>query len=158
MDEIKRILKERFGEDIDFEEFRNELTLVVDKDILFDCLKFLRENPLLFFDFLTDITAVDYYPKKPRFALVYHLYSFKFSRRIRLKVFLDEPEVKSCTSIWKGAEWPEREIYDLFGIYFVDHPNLKRILLWENFPGFPLRKDYPMDIDIPNPEFEEVEE
>lgn len=158
MEDVKKILKEKFGEDIRFEEWRGELTAIVDREILFDCLKFLRENPFLFFDFLTDITAVDHYPQNPRFAMVYHLYSFKFSKRIKVKSFLEKPEVQSCVSIWKGAEWPEREIYDLFGIYFAVHPNLKRILLWEKFEGFPLRKDYPMDVDIPNPELYEIEE
>lgn len=158
MEDVKKLLKEEFGEDVEFEEFRGELTVIVKEDSLFECLKFLRESPFLFFDFLTDITAVDYYPEIPRFAIVYHLYSFKFSRRIRVKTFLEKEEVSSCVSIWKSAEWPEREIYDLFGIYFTLHPNLKRILLWEKFPGHPLRKDYPMDVEIPNPDLHEVEE
>mgnify|MGYP000016160115 CR=1 FL=1 len=158
MENLKEILKEKFGENVDFKEERGELEIIFSEDILFDALKFLRENPFLFFDFLIDLTAVHYPYEEKKFAIVYHLYSFKFSKRIRVKSFLEEPYTKSATSIWKGASWPERETYDMFGIHFYDHPNLKRILLWEKFPGFPLRKDFDMDTEIPNPDFSEIEE
>lgn len=157
-EEIKNILKEKFGENIELEEKKGELIIIVNKDFLFECLKFLREHPFLFFDFLIDITVIDHYPQDKRFEIVYHLYSFKFSRRIRLKSLLEEPEVKSCVSIWKGACWPEREIYEMFGIHFFDHPNLKSLILWDRFEGFPLRKDFPIDFEILNPDFKVLEE
>ncbi len=158
IEEIKNILKEKFKENIEFEEKKEELTVIINKDLLFECLKFLREYPFLFFDFLIDITAVDHYPQDKRFEIVYHLYSFKFSKRIRVKSLLEEPEVKSCGSIWKSALWPEREIYEMFGIHFFDHPNLKSLLLWDKFEGFPLRKDFQIDSEIPSPDFKDLEE
>jgi len=158
IEEIKSILKEKFGENIEFEEKGKEFMIIVDKDFLFECLKLLREHPFLFFDFLTDITAIDHYPQDKRFEIVYHLYSFKFSRRIRVKSKLEEPEIKSCVSIWKSASWPEREIYEMFGIHFFDHPNLKSLLLWDKFEGFPLRKDFQIDSEIRSPDFKDLEE
>lgn len=156
-EEIKNILKEKFGENIEFEEKNGEFIIMVNRDSLFECLKFLREHPFLFFDFLIDITAIDHYSQDKRFEIVYHLYSFKFSRRIRVKSLLEEPEVRSCVSIWKSASWPEREIYEMFGIHFFDHPNLKSLILWDKFENFPLRKDFPVDFDIPNPDFKDLE-
>ena len=158
IDKIKNILKEKFGENVEFEEKEGEFIAIIDKDFLFEFLKFLREDPFLFFDFLIDITAIDHYPQKKRFEIVYHLYSFKFSKRIRVKSLLEEPEIKSCVSIWKSASWPEREIYEMFGVHFFDHPNLKSLLLWDKFEDFPLRKDFQIDSEIKIPDFKDLEE
>lgn len=111
------------------------------------CL-WLRDHSEYYFDFLSNITAVDYYPAT-RFAIVYHLTSIPYQFQLTLKVFLDNdrsldnlPELPSVSSIWKTAEWHEREAFDLMGIYFTDHPDLRRILLPDDWQGFPLRKDY----------------
>ncbi len=155
---VKNIIKEKFGENVEFEEKDGEFIAIVNKDFLFEFLKFLRENPFLFFDFLIDITGVDHYNQDKRFEIVYHLYSFKFSRRIRVKTFIEEPEIRSCVPIWKSASWSEREIYEMFGIYFFDHPNLKSLLLWDKFENFPLRKDFQIDFEITVPDFKDLEE
>jgi NADH-quinone oxidoreductase subunit C len=108
----------------------------------------LREDPALAFDFLSDITAVDYLGKKePRFEVVYHLLSLGRRRRVRVKVPVAEsaPEVDSLVSLWRAADWLEREVWDMFGIRFRGHPDLRRILLYEEFRGYPLRKDYPVN-------------
>jgi NADH-quinone oxidoreductase subunit C len=99
------------------------------------------------FNFLMDLTAVDYLGKIPRFEVVYHLYSLRHNHRLRVKapVKEDDPTIDSLASIWKSADWYEREVWDLYGIKFLGHPDLKRILLYEEFVGHPLRKDYPID-------------
>jgi NADH-quinone oxidoreductase subunit C len=95
---------------------------------------------------LVDITAVDYAVRKPRFTLVYHLLSLPFNRRLRLKVSVEDgdPVLDSLTPWWGSANWLEREVWDMFGIRFRGHPDLKRILMYEEFEGHPLRKDYPI--------------
>jgi NADH-quinone oxidoreductase subunit C len=111
-------------------------------------IRSLKEDPKLEFDFLTDITAVDFLGKKePRFEVVYHLYSFRSNRRLRVKAAVPEaePVVESLTPLWKAANWLEREVWDMFGIRFEGHPDLRRILLYEEFQGYPLRKDYPVN-------------
>ena len=127
-----------------------DLTLVVDGQHLSRVLGFLHEEPALGFDMLMDLTAVDHSqrrdgPREPRFEVVYHLYSLAHNHRLRVKVGVDEEscEVDSAVSIWPAANWMEREVFDLYGIGFRDHPDLRRILLYEEFEGFPLRKDYP---------------
>jgi NADH-quinone oxidoreductase subunit C len=115
---------------------------------LLEIVRFLKEDPKLDFDFLADLTAVDYLGKKdPRFEAVYHQLSWQSHRRIRVKVPVpeDQPEVDSLTPLWKGANWLEREVWDMFGIRFRGHPDLRRILLYEEFRGYPLRKDYPVN-------------
>lgn len=110
--------------------------------------KFLREDKNLDFDFLTFVTAVDI--QKPpqngvaRMDVVYHLYSFSKKHKcvVKISVPRENPVITSCASHWMAADWQEREVYDMFGIQFQCHPNLKRILMWEGFPGWPLRKDY----------------
>jgi NADH-quinone oxidoreductase subunit C len=141
-------------------EFRGQTTLVVPNEYLHRVLRFLREDPECDYNFLSDVTAVDYldYPAKQpgRFAVVYLLVSHSHNRRLTVKVYLNptldtggiEPdpalEVESVTDIWPGAEWREREAYDMFGIRFRNHPDLRRILLWKDYPAHPLRKDYPL--------------
>ncbi|MFQ6617626.1 MAG: NADH-quinone oxidoreductase subunit C, partial [Fidelibacterota bacterium] len=115
---------------------------------ILDILSFLKENEILPFDFLVDISGVDCLEIKAfeRFAVVYHLYSFKHGLRIRVKAFVAEknPEIDSVTSLWPAANWQEREVYDLFGIKFRGHPDLRRLLLPDDFKAHPLRKDYPL--------------
>jgi NADH-quinone oxidoreductase subunit C len=99
------------------------------------------------YNFFEDVTADDWFPASPRFQLSYHILSFGMKERIRLRVLLDEaiPAIDSITPIWSGANYYEREVFDLFGIRFDDHPNLRRIMLPEEWQGHPLRKDYPVE-------------
>jgi NADH-quinone oxidoreductase subunit C len=99
------------------------------------------------YNFFEDMTAVDWYPLAPRFQLSYHILSFGMKERIRLRVLLDEaePSVDSITPVWAGANFFEREVFDLFGIHFADHPDLRRIMLPDDWEGHPLRKDYPVE-------------
>ncbi len=99
------------------------------------------------YNFFEDMTAVDWYPLAPRFQLSYHILSHAFKERIRLRVLLDEaePSVDSITPVWAGANFYEREVFDLFGIHFADHPDLRRIMLPDDWKGHPLRKDYPVE-------------
>jgi NADH-quinone oxidoreductase subunit C len=99
------------------------------------------------YNFFEDLTAVDWFPAAPRFQLSYHLTSFAMKQRIRLRVMLDDadPAVESITQVWAGANYYEREVFDLFGIRFEEHPNLRRIMMPEEWVGHPLRKDYPVE-------------
>ena len=125
----------------------DEITVAATRDILIPLLRFLKEREEFAFDFLTDLCGVDYLPASPRFQIVYHLYSLKHKHRLRVKVAVEEndPVVDSCISLWAGADWHERECFDLFGIIFKGHPNLQRILLPTDFVGHPLRKDFPLE-------------
>jgi len=119
---------------------------VIRPEILTQVMAFLRDDPRLLFNLLVDITAVDYLGRNPRFDVVYHLLSIPFKRRLRIKVRVEdgEPTVDSLTPLWGNANWLEREVWDMYGIRFTGHPDLKRILLYEEFQGHPLRKDYPI--------------
>jgi len=142
-EELNKEVQERFSEFyVDFSSPFGEDTLIIKKEGILPVLSFLKNYG---FELLLDITAVDYLGKKPRFEVVYHLLSFKEKRRIRVKADVDEdkPEVITVTSLWKNADWLEREVWDMYGIIFEGHPNLKRILMYEEFKGHPLRKDYP---------------
>jgi NADH-quinone oxidoreductase subunit C len=127
-------------------EFAGELTLIIDRGRIREVAAAFKRDG---FTYLVDLTGVDY-SKFPghtgdRFGVTYHLYSFSKNQRVRLKVFTPEgTPVPSVTSVWKTANWHERETYDMFGIEFTDHPNLERILMWEGFNGHPLRKDFPV--------------
>lgn len=142
-------LRAKFGDRIvDSHAVRGEEMIIVSRNGLRDFVLSLKEDPELDFNFLTDITAVDYLGKKdPRFEMVYHLHSLRLNRRLRVKVPVPEadPVVESLASLWKGANWLEREVWDMFGIRFHGHPDLKRILMYEEFEGHPLRKDYPVN-------------
>jgi len=140
-------LKEKFSDSIvDTHSFRGDETATVKKEKIVDICKFLRDDNELLYNFMMDITAVDYYGREPRFEVVYHLYSLKYNMRVRIKVPVPESDctTDSIIPVWIGADWFEREAYDLYGIIFKGHPNLKRILLYEEFEGHPLRKDYPV--------------
>lgn len=125
--------------------FRDELRITVKKDHLVKLMQFLHDDGELAYDFLSDIVGVDYLPAMPRFELVYLLMSMKDFRRlsVKLKVAEEEP-VPTVSGIWKTANWQEREVFDLLGIRFDGHPDLRRILTWDNFEGHPLRKDFPL--------------
>lgn len=125
--------------------FRGDRTAVVASDALVSACEFLRDDPECAFDMLLDLTVVDYLGRRPRFEVVYHLYSIEKNHRIRLKVPVeqDEAKVPSVVPVWRGANWLEREAWDLYGIDFEGHPDLRRIYLYEEFQGHPLRKDYP---------------
>ncbi len=140
-------LKARFAESIvDAHSYRGDDTAIVKKEALLDIFMFLRDDKELLYNFMMDLTAVDYLGKEPRFEVVYHLYSLAYNRRVRIKTKVSESEcsVDSIVSIWPSANWFEREAFDLYGIVFKEHPNLSRILLYDSFQGHPLRKDYPI--------------
>ena len=115
-------------------------------DRLSDLFTTLKEDPQFAFDLFMDLTAVDWQERRPRFDVVYHLYSVKHNHRLRIKVEVDDGQpVPTAARLWPIADWMEREVWDLYGIKFAGHPNLKRLLLYEEFKGHPLRKDYPYD-------------
>ncbi len=128
-------------------------TLVVQRAVWRDIMRFLRDDPDLHYDFLMDLTAVDYLVMghTPRYEVVAHLYSLAHNQRVRLKAPVpdDDPRIDSLMPVWEGANWFEREVYDMFGITFDGHPDLRRILLYQGFEGHPLRKDYPQDKEQP---------
>lgn len=138
------LIEKRFPHAVfDWYEAHGMRTLIIAGEHVLEIARILRDD--LGFNFLTDLTAVDYLPRKPRFELVYHFMNMETKARIRLKVQSDEkqPRVPSLTPLWPIADWYEREVWDMFGVKFEGHPNLKRLLLYEEFEGHPLRKDYP---------------
>ena len=163
-------LKQRFGDaHLLVGHFRDMVTVAVPREKILEVCRFLRDDPSLSYDLLTDLGGIDYlgYPgAEHRFAVNYGLTSTSNNRRLWLKVLLDptrdtspgtalrdeqvvekgDPGLKidSVTGVWPGAQWPEREVYDMFGIIFVGHPDLRRILTWNGFGSYPLRKDYPL--------------
>jgi NADH-quinone oxidoreductase subunit C len=128
-------------------EFRGETTVVLPRKILRSAAEHCRDHAELKFNLLTDVTCLDRYPHEPRFEMNYHLVSITRKDRLRLRVRLDgsDPVVDSLVPVWIGAGWPEREVFDLFGIRFTGHPDLRRILLPDTWEGYPLRKDYPVE-------------
>jgi len=126
---------------------RDEMTIYVERSAIREACVLLKEDPTCPFNVFCDLTCVDWYPSEPRFELVYHLLSIPNKERVRLKVKLNSssPAVESITSIWPGANYFEREVFDLFGIRFTGHPYLRRILMPEDWEGHPLRKDYPVE-------------
>lgn len=123
---------------------RDELTITVARESIIAACEALRQAG---YNFLEDVTAVDWYPSEPRFQVVYHFLSFSLKQRIRLIVRLDsdEPSIDSITPAWPAANFYEREVFDLFGVHFGGHPNLRRIMMPEDWNGHPLRKDYPVE-------------
>jgi NADH-quinone oxidoreductase subunit C len=140
-------LKTRFSNELlSAEQAHGEETIVVSRDRAPEILRALREDPKFGFEMLSDLTAVDWPERTPRFQVVYNLFSLRLKHRLRVKVEVPEqdPWVHSAYEIWKSADWLERECYDMFGIDFKGHPDLRRILLYDSFQGYPLRKDYPV--------------
>lgn len=125
--------------------FRDETTWVVDPSILIPVLKALKEEEG--FDFLVDVSGVDNFGQEPRFEMVYELYSYSSFKNLRVKTWVSEDhlEVPTVSHLWRTADWHERECYDMMGIKFAGHPDLRRILMWEGYPFFPLRKDFPLE-------------
>ena len=123
---------------------RGELTLTIAAEAIRAAAATVQAAGYNFFE---DVTAVDWYPSSPRFQLSYHIVSHAYKERIRLRVLLDgdAPAVESITSVWPAANFYEREVFDLFGIGFVGHPNLRRIMMPDDWQGYPLRKDYPVE-------------
>jgi NADH-quinone oxidoreductase subunit C len=152
-DEILQRLRDRFaGAVVETHDHRGDHTAVVDRAGLVDVLRWCRDEPELRFDVLMDLTAVDYlkYPGRedgPRFEVVYHLFSVGHNHRLRIKVRVDEDDaqVPTAVDLWPIANWLEREVWDMFGVRFAGHPDPRRLLMYEEFVGHALRKDYPIN-------------
>ena len=143
---VKKLREKFLNYILELTTFRGEVTVTVSKEEIFEICKFLHSDPDLQYHLLTDLCGMDFYPETPRFGIVYHLCSLKSNQRLRLRARVGETEsIQSVESIWKVANWYEREAYDLFGIQFENHPDLRRILLWDGYEGHPLRKDYPAE-------------
>jgi len=141
---IERIDELLPGAIVDRHAFRGDQTVLVDRERFLDVVDCIYAEG---FQMLVDVTAMDGgLEREPRFDVVYHLLNLASQERLRVKVRVaDQVPVPSLVSRFKSADWAEREVFDLFGIRFDGHPNLKRLLMWEDFPGFPLRKDFPLD-------------
>jgi NADH-quinone oxidoreductase subunit C len=124
---------------------RNELSIYIARENIRDAISQLKSQGLI--NFLSDVTCADFYPREPRFELAYHLLSIQRKDRVRLKVKLsgEDPVIESVVPVWPSANFFEREIFDLFGIRFLGHPHLRRIMMPEDWEGHPLRKDYPVE-------------
>jgi NADH-quinone oxidoreductase subunit C len=158
--EIFHSLGRVFGEKLQHRtEFRGETTYAIAASDLRDIAKFCRDD--LSFDYLLDITSIDNFGDEPRFEIVYHLYSMPQAVHLRLKLKLSEEvgALDTVSDIWPTADWHEREIYDMMGVKFNRHPDLRRILMWDGYPFFPLRKDFPLaglPSDMPDVAFTKV--
>ncbi|NDJ61069.1 MAG: NADH-quinone oxidoreductase subunit C [Chloroflexi bacterium] len=139
---------------LDVKAFRGETTLIIDPAQVVAVARYLRDTPGLTYNYLSDISAVDYYPEATRpgrFGVSTHLYSMLYNRRLRVKAYLqeDEPVMPSLTVVWPAANWLEREIFDMMGIVFEGHPDLRRLLMPEDWDGHPHRRDYPLGYETP---------
>jgi len=140
------------GRSVDF------AAIYVPADRIVDTCRALRDTPALGFNVLIEITAADYYPREPRFEVVYHLLSISHRRRLRLKVRVaGGGSVPTVQSVWRGAGWPEREVWDMFGVVFDGHGDLRRLLMPDDWEGHPLRKDYPVQIHKATQTYEPLE-
>ena len=161
--ELTTLLQDEFPDAVtEFHAHRGDETVVIERDAFESVCRFLRDDLRCSFEIMMDLTAVDRLEMKetPRFEMVYHFKSLTHARRLRLKVRLAEDDCKiaSIHHLWKAVDWYERECFDMFGIQFEGHPDLRRILMYEEFEGHPLRKDYPIDKQQPLLELKEVEE
>ncbi|MBK28106.1 MAG: NADH-quinone oxidoreductase subunit C [Verrucomicrobiota bacterium] len=141
----KKIQRQFKGVTSDSVEFRSELTVEIsDASQIAEVCRFAKEQ--LAFDYLVDLCTIDNEDETPRWTVVYHIYSYKYFQHLRLKVNVseEESELPTVTSVWRTANWHEREAFDMMGIKFIGHPDLRRILMWEGYPYFPLRKDFPL--------------
>ncbi len=142
LDDVLKRLEAHFPGALTRTRTPDQPTFTLPRDVAMAVFEYLKDTAG--FSLLLDVAAVDYFPQHPRFELVYHLYQPVDSLRLRLKVKINQDQpMYSVTGIWPGANWPEREAYDLFGIVFEGHPNLTRIYLPDDWDGHPLRKDYP---------------
>ncbi len=151
-------VRSKFGEAVlEVVEHRGETTIILPPEKVPAVAKYLRDHPALRYNFMADLTAVDWPEREPRFDVVYHLLSMDTRAVIRLKTRVggpgeEHPDVPTVSAIWPTANWYEREVYDLFGITFTGHPDLRRILMPEDWTSHPLRKDYPLTgIELPEP-------
>ncbi len=151
IDTIREILVNKFGSDVIISEEleQKQPALIIKADLIEEVCLILRDHQETWFDFLSCLSGIDYGVEQKKFGVIYHLSSILKNHQIVLKVFLDNdrnlnelPVFKSVSSVWKAAEWHEREAFDLLGIYFENHPDLRRILLPDDWEGYPLRKDY----------------
>ena len=161
--DLTNLLQEEFPNTVTgFHAHRGDETVVIERDALVSVCRFLRDDSRCSFEIMMDLTTVDRLEiqETPRFEMVYHFKSLSHARRLRVKVRLEEDDCKiaSIHHLWKAVDWYERECFDMFGIHFEGHPNLRRILMYDEFEGHPLRKDYPMDKQQPLLELKEVEE
>jgi NADH-quinone oxidoreductase subunit C len=148
------MLKAKFPEAVrGVEEFRGETAVTIESGMLREIMRFLKEGETTRYDLLVDVAGVDFADQSPRFMVAYLLHSQKFNNRLRIKTRVAEgASLDTVSDIWRAADWFEREVYDMFGIAFTDHPDLRRILLTDDFAGHPLRKDFPLkghDFDKP---------
>lgn len=163
--QVLEVLKQRFGVAIleTHSQFGDD-TAVVEADKWFEVSRFLKADPRTSMTMFVDLTCVDYPDREPRFEVVMHLRSMDRGHRVRLKARVgdayggDSPEIDSITPVWQGANWFEREAFDMFGVIFRGHPKLRRILMYPEFKGSPLRKDYPANKIQPLIEFRDVQE
>ena len=140
-------VKEKFGESVEeISDFRDDLCITIKKDQIVNLGKFLKDDPSLQFIMCKDVTAVDWATRKKRFTTVYHIYSFKLNYSLRLKSNIDDdpPTIETVSSVWQSANWYERETWDMYGIKFVNHPDLRRMYMPEGFEHHPLKKDFPL--------------
>ncbi len=153
-------IKEKFPDAVlETKEFRGETSVSILPTALRDVLGFCKSE--LGYDYLIDITSVDHFETEPRWEIVYELYSMATHGHLRVKIQLpeDEAEAPTVSDLWPTADWHEREIFDMMGIRFANHPDLRRILMWDGYPYYPLRKDFPLEgkpSDVPDVAFTEV--
>ncbi|MFB0566856.1 MAG: NADH-quinone oxidoreductase subunit C [Candidatus Aminicenantaceae bacterium] len=147
--EEKKILEElneKFPQKIrETSKLFGDVAIVIERESLFEIVAFLKNKPYEC-NMLLDLTCVDYKGQEPRFEIVYHLFSVPNNHRLRIKTQLSEKDliIDSLTSLWRNANWLEREVFDMFGVHFKGHPDLRRIFMYDGFEGYPLRKDYPL--------------
>ncbi len=147
--EFKVLVDNGFGDEIvESKRFRDQDFITVRKERIVEILTLLRDAPSCDYQLVSDILGVDLlgFEREPRFEIVYSLYSLSTNRRIVIKAQVDEdtPEIDTVSGVWLAAEWPEREIYDMFGIDFINHPDMRRLLMPDDWVGHPLRKDFPL--------------
>ena len=148
--ELKEVIIEKLnggtlkGAVLEITEFRGDLCLTVAPELFLETAKLLKEDSDLEFSMCEDVTAIDWAKRKNRFTMVYHIYSLKNKFRLRLKVNLEGEKAESVTSLWASANWYERETFDMFGIKFTNHPDLRRVYMPEEFEYHPLRKEFPL--------------
>jgi NADH-quinone oxidoreductase subunit C len=143
--DASKAIRERFSDHVVGEgEFRGEITLKIQREGILPIMEYCRGE--LDFDYLVDVSSLDHFGEEPRFEMVYELYSYQHRCHLRIKSKISEDDLVAPTvsGIWPTANWHEREIYDMMGITFSDHPDLRRILMWEGYPYYPLRKDFPL--------------
>ncbi|NLI16891.1 MAG: NADH-quinone oxidoreductase subunit C [candidate division Zixibacteria bacterium] len=151
-EQLKSQIEKDCADDIESSAiYRGDVKFYVRKDRLIELCRYLRDNQNLGFNFLSMITAADYLDKREkRFEIIYSLYSIPYHHRVMLKIRISEnEEVPSLTCLWDTADWQEREVYDMFGIKFTGHPNLRRILMDDDWVGYPQRKDFPLTYELP---------